>query len=263
VYADAARRAAIFGLGGVLVQTVQLILALPQSAARAHITVGVLLTSDAATIAQVVLLAMAILGFALASTRRRAGWPLALVAVVIGPLTPLLSGQWSRVINPVHRLAGGLWLGTLFVLVVAGLGVVLDETRTKERRGEIAAELVNGFSPLALTCGMVIVASGLTTAWRHLNPLSSLWTTPYGYTLIVKLCIVAVVFGLGAWNWRRVRPTLGSEDAAHAVRRSSKGELTAATLVLIASAILVSLPSPKPPKPPPSGAPADGAVPPP
>src|SRR5205085_2389770 len=120
-------------------------------------------------------------------------------------------------------------------------------TRTTERRGEIAAELVNGFSPLALTCGMIVVASGLTTAWRHLNPLSSLWSTPYGYALIVKLCIVAVVFGLGAWNWRRVRPTLGSEDAAHVVRRSSRSELTAATLVLAASAILVSLPSPRPP----------------
>jgi putative copper export protein len=263
VYADAARRAAIFGLGGVLVQTVQLILALPKTAARAHVTVGVLLTSDPATIAQVVLLAMAILGFALASTRRRAGWPLALIGVVIGPLTPLLSGKWSTVINPVHRLAAGLWLGTLFVLVVVGLAVVLDETRTKERRGEIAAELVNGFSPLALTCGMIVVASGLTTAWRHLNPLSSLWSTPYGYALIVKLCIVAVVFGLGAWNWRRVRPTLGSEDAAHAVRRSSKGELTAATLVLIASAILVSLPSPKPPRAPAAGVPANGAPPPP
>jgi putative copper export protein len=263
VYADAARRAAVFGLAGVLVQTTQLILALPQRAARAHETVGALLTSDVATILQVVLLAMAILGFALASTQRRSGWPLALVGVVLGPLTPVLSGQWSKLINPVHRLAGGLWLGTLFVLVIAGLRVVLDETRTKERRGEIAAELVNGFSPLALTCGMIVVASGLTTAWRHLNPLSSLWTTPYGYALITKLCIVAMVFGLGAWNWRRVRPTLGSEDAAHAVRRSSKGELTAATLVLIASAILVSLPSPKPPKAPPPGASADGALPPP
>jgi putative copper export protein len=146
------------------------------------------------------------------------------------------------------------------VLVAAGLRIVLDETRSKERRGEIAAEWVNGFSPLALTCGMIVVLSGLTTAWRHLNPLSSLWTTPYGYALLVKLCIVGVVFALGAWNWQRVRPTLGSEDAAHAVRRSSKGELTAATLVLIASAILVSLPSPKPPGGPPPGArPAEGA----
>jgi putative copper export protein len=96
---------------------------------------------------------------------------------------------------------------------------------------------------------MIVVLSGLTTAWRHLNPLSSLWSTPYGYALIVKLCFVAVVFALGAWNWKRVRPTLGSEDAAHAVRRSSRGELTAATLVLIASAILVACLRPDRPAP--------------
>jgi putative copper resistance protein D len=131
--------------------------------------------------------------------------------------------------------------------VVAGLSAVLRDTRTREQRGRLVADLVNGFSPLALTCGMVVVLSGAITAWKHLNPLTSLWTTPYGYALIVKLTLVAIVFGLGAWNWRRARPALGSEDAAHAVRRSSTAEISVAALVLVASAILVSLPSPKPP----------------
>jgi putative copper export protein len=78
------------------------------------------------------------------------------------------------------------------------------------------------------------------------------------------LIIVAVVFALGAWNWRRQRPTLGTEDAALALRRSAKGELVAAVLVLTVTAILVSLPSPKPPGaakpggPPPVGAPSGG-----
>jgi putative copper export protein len=165
-------------------------------------------------------------------------------------LTDILVGRWSHLANALHRLVGGLWLGTLFVLVIAGLGVILHDERARDRRGAIAADMVNRFSPLALTCGVVIVLSGLFTAWRHLNPLSSLWTTPYGYTLLVKLCLVAAVFGLGAWNWKRQRPMLGSEDAAHALRRSSKAELTAAALVLAASAVLVSLPSPKPPPPP-------------
>lgn len=85
--------------------------------------------------------------------------------------------------------------------------------------------------------------------------------TGESYKSVVKLCIVAVVFALGAWNSRRVRPTLGSEDAAHALRRSSKGELTAAALVLVASAILVSLPSPRPPGSPGPGAPPAGGAP--
>jgi putative copper export protein len=103
---------------------------------------------------------------------------------------------------------------------------------------------VNGFSPLALGCGLVVVLFGAITAWRHLGRLDALWTTPYGWALIAKLCTVAVVFALGAWNWRRQRPLLGSEAAAHAIRRSATAELVVAGLVLVITAVLVSLPAP-------------------
>jgi putative copper resistance protein D len=247
VYDDALRRGATIGLVGIVVQAALFFMGLPKAAARAHVTVAHLVIADLPTTAAVVLFLAAIVGLAMAATGRRLGWPLALIGAVIAPLTGLLAGQWSRLVNPIHRVAAGLWIGTLFILLVAGLSAVLRDTRTREQRGRIVADMVNGFSPLALTCGGVVVASGLTTAWTHLNPLASLWTTPYGYTLIVKLLLVAFVFGLGAWNWRRARPALGSEDAAHMVRRSATAEITVAALVLAATAILVSLPSPKPP----------------
>lgn len=260
VYEDASQRAAVIGLAGILVQTLIFLSRLPQAAARAHVAVFQLVTGTLQTGAACVLFAAAIVGLALAAARRPKGWPLALAGAVLAPLTGVFTGRWLRLVNPAHRIVAGLWLGTLFVLAVAGLAIVLREVKTRERRGAIAADMVNGFSPLALTCGMLVVLSGLITAWTHLNPLSSLWTTPYGYALLIKLCLVALVFGLGAWNWRRVRPTMGSEDAAHAIRRSSKAELIAAALVLAATAILVSLPSPKPagappPQLPPSAAP--------
>jgi putative copper export protein len=257
--AHAARRAAATGLLGALVQAIMLVQNLPGAAAKAHTTVGGLLTTNLQMGANTVLLIMALLGLALAAIGRRTGWPLALIGLVGASLTDILVGRWSHLANAVHRLAGGLWLGTLFVLVVAGLGVVLHDERARDRRGAIAARMVNGFSPLALMCGMIIVLTGLITAWLHLNPLSSLWTTPYGYALLAKLALVSVVFTVGAWNWKRQRPTLGSEDAAHAIKRSSKAELTAAALVLAASAVLVSLPSPKPPRP--AGAAAQGPAP--
>jgi putative copper export protein len=164
---------------------------------------------------------------------------------VVSPLVPLFAGKWLSLVNPVHRLMAGFWIGTLFVLVLAGLGTLLRDDRSKERRGRIAADMVNGFSPMALTCGGVLVLSGLITAWRHLTPFSSLWTTPYGWTLIVKLCLVAGVFALGAWNWKRQRPQMGTEGAAVAIRRSARAELVVATCVLVATAILISLPSPQ------------------
>lgn len=166
-----------------------------------------------------------------------------------------------------HKLAAGFWIGTLFVLVVCGIAFALRDEVPRERRGPLVADMVNRFSPLALVAAGVLVTFGLTTAWRHLKPFSSLWTTPYGYALIVKLCLVAAVFVLGAWNWRRQRPALGSEVTAVNLQRSAKAELISAGFVLLATAILVSLPSPRRPESPapdaaptstpPPGAPAE------
>jgi putative copper export protein len=244
VYRHAARRAATLGLLGAFMQAVMLWESLPAAASRAHLTVGQGLTSNFQIGAPVWLLVIALIGFAIASGGRIVGWWLAIVGVVLGPLVPLFAGKWLSVVNPLHRLMGGFWIGTLFVLVLAGLGTVLRDERSKERRGQMAADMVNGFSPMALACASVLVLSGLVTAWRHLTPFSSLWTTAYGWTLIVKLCLVAGVFALGAWNWKRQRPQMGTEGGAVAIRRSSRAELTVATCVLIATAILISLPSP-------------------
>jgi len=98
---------------------------------------------------------------------------------------------------------------------------------------------------MALTMGGIVVLFGVITAWRHLPTIPSLWETPYGKTLIVKLSLVAAVFALGAFNWRRQRPALGREEGAIAIRRSGRVELSVAAIVLIVTSILVSLPSPK------------------
>jgi putative copper export protein len=88
---------------------------------------------------------------------------------------------------------------------------------------------------------------GVVTAWRHLHVLSNLWTTPYGWALIRKLIFVAVVVVLGAWNWKKQRPKLGGDDGLHSIRKSARLELIAATIVLVLTGVLVSIPSPKAP----------------
>ena len=244
-YEDAARRAGMLGLLGVVVRLIMAWMSLPGAAARKHMAPVAFAISDPSTAMQFGFLAIALVGFVLASARISAGWPLAAFGVVATSLRNALLAKWSTLVNPIHVLAAGLWIGTLFVLVVAGLSALLRHEPTRERRGAIAADMVNGFSPLALTMGGVGVLFGVITAWRHLHRLESLWTTPYGYTLMVKLIFVACVFVLGAWNWRRQRPTLGSEPAAAAIRRSGTAELTVAAIVLVITSILVSLPSPK------------------
>jgi putative copper export protein len=239
----AARRAGRLGLLGALVQAVLLVTRLPHLAERMHLTTAQLVTTDPQTIARCGLLLVGIVGLALAATGRRSGWGLAAVGVIGSELSGVLAGKWERMVNPVHMLLAGLWLGTLAVLVLAGITTALRGDR--RGRGAAVAEMVNGFSPLALTCGPLLIATGVITALRHLTPFSSLWTTPYGYALLLKLCLVAATFALGAWNWRRQRPQLGSDAAAGRLLRSSVLELAAALSVLTVTAVLVSLPSPK------------------
>ena len=247
IYATAARQAAVLGLIGSLVAIVRAVQALPELAARAHTTTGALLSSNSGAQMLIGFAVLTLVGFLLASGRLSVGWPLAAIGVVAGTLRGLFSGKWSQLVNPMHELAAGLWIGTLFVMVIVGLALVLRKETPTDRRGPIAAGMVNDFSPLALTCGGLVVLFGLITAWRHLNPLSSLWTTPYGWALIAKLVVVAVVFALGAWNWQRGRPTLGTEAGAYGLKRSATRELVAAGVVLLITAILVSLPSPRRP----------------
>lgn len=256
-YDTAARRAAVLGLIGALIAMVRSVQALPSMAARAHTTTGALLGSNFGAQSMIGFAVLALIGFLLASGRLSSGWPVAAIGVVVGTLRGALTASWSRLVNPMHELAASLWIGTLFVMVVVGLALVLRNDTPAERRGPIAADMVNAFSPLALVCGGLVVLFGLITAWTHLHTISALWTTPYGYALIAKLVVVAVVFGLGAWNWQRGRPTLGSEAGARGLKRSATGELLAAGVVLVITAILVSLPSPRRPgEGPPPGAPA-------
>jgi putative copper export protein len=112
-------------------------------------------------------------------------------------------------------------------------------------RAELVGELVNSFSPLALAAASIVAITGFTTAWLHLKRLSSLWTTGYGVTLVVKLIFVAIVAMLGAWNWRRVRPSLGGSGSEETIRRSATMDLTVGAIVLIVTSVLVTLPSPK------------------
>ena len=259
IYSLAARRAAAIGLLGMLIRAVLLVVDLPGMAARKHLDVVAFVASDFMTWTQIVLVLLAINGFALALRGKQFGWLLAAIGVVGVPVRGALIGQWSRLVNPLHVLFAGLWIGTLFVLFVAGLTLILRHEAARERRGRLAAHMVHAFSPLALVSSGFVALFGVITAWTHLKQLSALWTTPYGYALIAKLLVVAVVVSLGAFNWRRQRPTLGTSESAVSIARSSSAELTAAFVVLVITAVLVSLPSPKRPLAP-GGAPVPGST---
>jgi putative copper export protein len=248
-YDSGLTRAAVIGLTGALLGVLALVASLAADAGEHHTTIVAQATGGSAlNIARVVLTLLAPLAFALAWWRPRTGWRVAAVVAIVLALRNVATGRWQSMVNPVHVFAGSMWIGTLFVLVVAGLTAVLRHAPAGER-GPIVADLIGRFSPLALWAAGLLATTGVITAWRHLKYFAALWTTPYGYTLITKLCVVACVAGLGYWNWKRVKPTLGDEAGALRLRRSAATELGFALVVLTITAVLVSLPTPKLPAP--------------
>jgi putative copper export protein len=192
------------------------------------------------------MLALALIGFALVRAAPSFGWTLAAIALLFTVLQPLYTGRnLAGKVNGVHVLAASTWLGTLLVLTLVGIRGLIKSNTGGQQRAELVADLVNSFSPLALTASAIVAITGVTTAWLHLKRVSALWTTSYGVALLVKLVFVAIVVVLGAWNWKRVRPSLGTEGTEQIIRRSATMELTFAALVLIATSVLVTLPSPR------------------
>lgn len=137
-----------------------------------------------------------------------------------------------------HLIGGGLWLGTLALIVSVGwMG-------GDEGRGSRVTRLIVAFTPVALTGAAITGLSGVATAWQTVGSLSAITGTPYGRTLLLKLGCLVGVAALGAYNWRVVQPRLAAGTGEGLLHRSALTELTLGAILLIITALLVVLPAP-------------------
>ncbi|MGH7617292.1 MAG: copper resistance CopC/CopD family protein [Gemmatimonadaceae bacterium] len=189
--------------------------------------------------------------FALARRRVTHAWTFAGLAAIALAASPGISGHaiasssWTVlavVDDSLHVLGAAGWLGSLLCVVVVGMPVALNQTA--DRRWQALAAIVNAFSPTALGFAAMVALTGILSAWLRLGALSPLWTSTYGRVLLVKLALVLGIAGTGAYNWLRVRPSLGTESATRRFGRSATTELTIGLLVIVVTAILVAVPTP-------------------
>ncbi|MBA2686292.1 MAG: copper resistance protein CopC/CopD [Gemmatimonadaceae bacterium] len=202
-------------------------------------------------IAQLSLVIVAFGGFAMARRASRAGWTVSLIAAMLLAFTPAFAGHAvgaprfttiAILADGLHVLGAGGWLGSLLVVVAVGMPVAL--TLDANDRGPSVAALVNSFSPLALGFASLVAASGLVSAWLHLEHVRALWQSDYGLVLLIKLGVLSLVVLTGAYNWLRVRPSLGDAQGAVRIRRSATAELLIGAVVLAVTAILTATPTP-------------------
>ena len=167
-----------------------------------------------------------------------------ILAVVLQPLATAhnITGR----VNAVHILAASTWLGTLTVIQFAGIRALVRAPSGGLSRERAAANIVNAFTPIALTAASFVGLTGVTIAWLKLKHLSNLWESNYGRTLMVKLVFVLAVVFTGWWNWKRVKPSLaGGEDGVARLNRFATIEVILGAIVLAVIAVLVSLPFPR------------------
>jgi putative copper export protein len=141
------------------------------------------------------------------------------------------------VVDTLHVAAAGAWLGTLAVIVLVGVPTAAGDAAHWVER---VAHMVRALSPMALVSAAVILLTGTIASWMHLDRVSSLWTTPYGRLVAVKVGLFALIALTGAYNWRRVTPRLTDASGVRTLRRSAVVEVTLAAVLLAVTAVLVA-----------------------
>jgi copper transport protein len=203
-----------------------------------------------AWLAQVAGIVVLAIGLVLARDVKRAtGWIVAAFAVLVLAATPGFSGHAavSAMVAPVlidwvHVLAAGGWLGTLLVLLAAGLPATSRLSGVS--RATAMSTMVNAFSSAALVCATLVVVTGVLASIRTVGSLSALMHSAYGNMLLRKLFFLAVAAAIGLYNWRRARPALASSGDETAIRRAMMAELAAGAVILLVTAYLVATPTP-------------------
>jgi copper transport protein len=100
-------------------------------------------------------------------------------------------GLLGLLVDTVHALTAGIWVGGL--VAIAALG------RAVEPRG------LHRFSTVAMASVLTLIATGTLNALRHLSAVDQLWQTRYGFTLLIKLALVAGTIAVAAVSRRRLQ----------------------------------------------------------
>jgi len=175
---------------------------------------------------------------------------LAMAGALLVSLTLPLTGHATEApIGPIpgvmlhglHAFAGGLWLGTLAVALFTWQRS--DPPERSGRRHARLAQLIAKFSPMALASAFVLVATGAGEALWLVGSLAALRETVYGQRLVVKLALLVVLVGVGAYNWRVMRPALGGRGASRRLLRAALLEVMVGVVILGITASLVALPA--------------------
>lgn len=138
----------------------------------------------------------------------------------------------------VHAVAAAAWFGGLVLLAVSLRG------RRDEEDHASSAGMVARFSTTATVAVVAVTAAGLALTWSEVRALRALTSTTYGWTLVAKVVIVALVGLAGAYNRLRLVPAVERAPAPtgwRLLRRSVRLEAVALVAAIALTAVLVNV----------------------
>jgi copper transport protein len=148
-------------------------------------------------------------------------------------------GPVAVTIDWCHLVAAAAWIGGLLPL-----GLVLVRSSPSER-SDLARRIVPRFSQIAGWSLLILVITGIYSAWLHIPALPAFTATLYGRALLVKLLLVMPLIVLGALNRFVLRPRI-EQKADDRTRRSFLRSIRAEALlgagILLAVAVLTITP---------------------
>lgn len=129
-----------------------------------------------------------------------------------------------------HLACAAFWIGALYPLF----------RTTFLQSAADSGHIMVQFSRLAVWSVAVLTASGAVISWVQLRRLDSLVATPYGWRLLVKLGLFAVLLSVAAYNKTVLTPqlTAGRSAGAARLRRTIRLEYVLYVLILGAAASL-------------------------
>lgn len=138
----------------------------------------------------------------------------------------------------VHAFAAGVWFGGLVLLALA------LRRRRDDGDAPAGAGLVARFSTVAGGAVVVVTVAGLVLAWSEVRALRALTSTTYGWTLVVKVALAAVVGLVALYNRYRLVPAIERAPARRAwsqLHTTVRAEALGLVAVLAITAALVNI----------------------
>jgi putative copper resistance protein D len=145
--------------------------------------------------------------------------------------------------DALHLMAAGAWIGGLLALLL------LIPALTRKGQAAAAARVLHQFSGMGYFAVAVLVATGLFKSWLLVVNRQGLTSTPYGWTLMVKILLFSGMGGLALANRFWITPALEARPAdpdlwLRRLQRQVATELALGLMVLAAVGLMGALEPP-------------------